>query len=223
MPYHIKITKGGKSRKVTGYSSLDAAVAEAQAIADDTVKGGLFEGAKVVVDKDTAPRRRKNGSRRPGTRKKSSTPKRKAHTTRRYKGHTIRSHKDGKYKYVVEPYGHKFATLAAAKQWVDGHVRRESPKVNPAPPRKATKRKRAAPAAPRKRASAKKSTKAPAKKRKGSKPPLSKRVDLSASRIDWSKATLAEIKAIGRAARKQGKISLADKADAAAARRSKKK
>ncbi len=183
MPYHIKLKKNGRTiRKLTGYGNMDDAVLEAQGLADSDL---LTPRTKVEVHPDRAKPRRKSAKKNP--------------SVRRYKGHTIRSKKQGPYRYVVEPYGHKFTTLAHAKRWVNGHIKRESPKVNPAPP---TSRKNPG-----------------TRKRKA---PLSKRVNLNAKRIDWSDATVREIRAIAKAAKKQGKTVLARKAESAAARRSKK-
>lgn len=186
--YEIRIQNGKQTRKVTGYPSQDAAALDAQAMADSIE---FKRGTKISVVK--TPTKRKS----------------KAKSVRRYKGHDIRSRKSGKFKYVVEPYGHKFETLAAAKRWVDGHIKRESPKVNPAPPRKTTKRK----------ASPKRTRKNPAKRKSSSKStkraPLSKRLNLKAKRIDWSQATKTEIATIARVAAKKGDKVLAAKARAA--------
>jgi hypothetical protein len=51
----------------------------------------------------------------------------RANPSRKYKGHTITGTTG---HYVVQPYDKAFRTLKAAKQWLDGHVKRES-RMNP--------------------------------------------------------------------------------------------
>jgi len=108
-------------------------------------------------------------------------------TVRTYKDHKIRNKVDGAYRYVVEPYGRRFKTVKSAKSWIDGHVKRERRKN---PPTKARKN-------PTKRKS------------------LSKRLDLTAKRINWSAATKTEIRTIAKTAAKKGDHALAAKARAA--------
>ena len=108
-------------------------------------------------------------------------------TVRTYRDHKIRNKVDGAYRYVVEPYGRRFKTVKAAKKWIDGHVERER-RQNP--PTKARKN--------------------PSKRK-----PLSKRLDLTAKRINWSAATKTEIRTIAKTAAKKGDHALAAKARAA--------
>ncbi len=176
--FEIRVKQNGRTmRKITGYTSQDAALIEGQAMADK-----LPTAAGVTFEVHPSPSKRNS-----------------SHKSR-YRGHDIKTHKQGKFKYVVEPYGHKFETKAAAKRWIDGHIKRESPKTNPAPPTRRKSAKRAA-------------TKSSTRKNPPSRKALTKR--LSAERIDWQGMTKTQIKAVQRTAKAKGDTDLAAKATAA--------
>lgn len=128
--------------------------------------------------------------------KAKANPRLKTGTTRQYKHHTIRREPDA---YTVLPYGTRHRTIALAKKWIDKHVREDKVRTSGKKRRPARQN--------------------PAKSRR----PLYKRVDLSADRINWSKATTAEIRAIVQEAAKAGDSQLVAKAKAALDRRSRKR
>lgn len=63
----------------------------------------------------------------------SKPARRNPKKTRTHKGHVI---KGTTGNYIVEAYDKAFKTLAAAKKWIDSHVKRELKKANPKSPRR---------------------------------------------------------------------------------------
>lgn len=213
--YEIRFKRRGKTERVmSGYGSLDAAALEGQAIADGV---DLAPGTRLEVHPVKAGTRAKakTGAKKNPAKAKAKKAASRAKSSRRYKGHTIRG---AKAPYTVEPYGREFRTLAAARKWLDGHVRRESLRANPASVRVT------APPKPKavkpgtsgvvRRATVQRSNPTKAK-------PLYERIDLSAKRVAWSKATTTELRALRNEARLHGDEGLVHKIDAALKRRKK--
>lgn len=142
MSYKVNIRRknpNGRPGKVFGtfgpFTTQKKAKQQAQILADQCAPGHV-----VTVEPTSNPRKkkRKRNTTSRGMPAAASISNPRGKKRRMHKGHSIVGTTG---HYVVEAYDKAFRTLAAAKKWIDSHVKAEMRRLNPRVRRRPNRRK----------------------------------------------------------------------------------